>query len=1799
MSTFLPSPTRHYRGEREAVKSGTSDHQHSRRPEKRSGVSTRAIPKVVGSQMDVQQNTWRGEARRCSDATLDGKSDKHDVAHGRHDHCHENDERAARIFEDWLTVVEKRQGQLNTAHQGDLCLWFHEERLAAETPFAAVLPCPASLWTDEARQSMVNTINNFAFPTFYLQMLPMGAKVSEVAQIFVRSPAHLPESTRHRSFVERGKYNYTTVPCHSGADAMRLMSQHALLRDAVRDVPCLLLNDFCPLMPLCLRCLVVAGRCVAAEVACDEAYTPLFGIRPNNTDGSRNGFDDDLMDEKCTTVGERRRASAAALRRGTPASARGGNAAEGRDYCTAADVVAFSLKDFVEKTLGASLASRSYTALIAAEVKGFDPRVLGPRKSDPPFWPVMTTEPLHQRPSPFNEAGLRFYVLSFDYGDPTAFEAFGARELQAIGDHIIEREAEGAFLPPILRFLDGHEAKRTAAQPPLVWSAPPSVKSLSVCSEASSRVPRDGERKDRRSPRTTSPLEFTASCEAANIVTQNTNGRTSYSRRSEKSVGAAQDGASKPLASHPRCEGTLTKAVGQSAVVKTAPMVLEPDNIDNAFKNDSAVLSRKVSPAEVDVVSSAISSGRGTNGRLPSRTSSFNLPARVAKRGGEYSIDGAVAGRPAPAKHIDPSAKSGTPTDSYPCKLKSTLRMSSNSTERVPSEASSRSQREGSASVDSRKTSSSVSTRISRLPERRLPTPTRSSVTDSQYSIADCSESFVTETESIRSSLPARRRSSVLAAATVPRPAATSALAANSMPSHLKEAIVAPAASWYRQSSNPGQSELASTGSAASSPSQKTASQQQTPLPLEDITAVKPSSVGPSDFPDTTSATSSAVPSTLSWRVRVRTGEGAASTITETSADQRSGVHTTEKRTSLSTSKTHFPSASAAFSVTRSVLMSSFGSRHSAHSDAAIGDTRSPASDNAETAGVTGSVSAPAGTTFSAAVPPQPPQRVSVTLQYSDDEEAEARSQVSDCCEEGNKDKASSHSSAHVSTRSGGRLTKVRDALAPRKEDIPFIKSPLTSTASSHCSSLPRSSHKSCAAEKWNDSSKTHPVSNCVVSSVKSTPTRMTTDATTHPQTSLLEESLASAAGESSFREQGTDELEDGSLVSQPHQWPSRHTSSKREVASSSKRSVNSSSKASAVVEEEGLGVPSIVSQSKGMGVDVARGSDKDFSAKLVPGSDRSSCSASRSYTRQALSQLPSCSSGSHRGGSDAAASAMPSVRSKVSGRAASMATSVSGAAKSASVRTKSSATTSRVSGERSDAPDAAWFLASIGPVPPAVESPVSSVKPSVVSRSAASHSSASSTASYSFSSFSSLRNAIWTKSASDRAPLSYNCVSDRANSRASWQLHPEESATEQSEELGSVPEAPVEEINTEMSDTSRDGSQHFCGDDDSDMIEGPGSEEGEDAKEGAEVDVEASTYTSGTTPAFDSEVDKSEADPSDKEEVVETDVGEAHSEVAQTEEILVASSHSPFDKTQQLEAYAQSSTRGNSHGEDDGIAGAHEAVGSATDIQVPAVPTTEDVRGLESTGRSCDIDAPFGLHLANSAYLDSSTAASAISSVSKAASRLASGPNAAANDAASQTPRSSQRVSAPPIGAGTPSCDKSEVTAHTASTRSAAPTKSPKSPTSSAASCSSRVASSKPDKGAPADEPAEEVHDSTDSLVGDAVARAPASLQSKRDEQQPSDATSEESEIAASFFEISGWASSNGRRNKSVRATPAAAEEANTPVLAACATATAASPEERDTALRKARLRAMAAVIIAQAAYEEVERVAAIYNHE
>ncbi|KAG5499849.1 hypothetical protein GH5_03985 [Leishmania sp. Ghana 2012 LV757] len=695
MSFSFPSPARHSKSRRESYK----PEKYSTTPSAQAS-STRVAAFILSSG-NALQNAWTMELRHASQVTEDDAGDDRDfvaslsITEHLNGSCDGNQEarrregprKPAEDFKDWLAAAEEQRGGLATAPQTDLSLWFHNERLAAKTPFAAVVPCPAPLHLEKTQQSVSAVIDSFAFQTFFVQTLPMGAKLSDVAQAFVKRPAHLPGELPYPRADQRGVCAYTAVPCHGGNDVIKLVKRSLALQDAVRDVPCLLLNDYCPLAPLCLRCLVVAGRCVAAEVACDEVYAPLFCIHTNIAVACRAGADGRW------TAGRSSDTSAAVPPR-LPTTATGKDG-ESTGERTASDVLAYGLQAYVKQAIGHSLGCRSYTVVLMAEVKSFDTRVLGPQADDPPFWPAWTHRPLHQKPSPFEENGLRFHILSLEYADPGPFEPFAPEELCAIGDYVVEREKVGTVLPPVLRFLDGHEAQRAAAR----RSGSPA----SVSGHRSRVEPSPGDEGNGKASRHTSASSHKptdVACEASSISNRATSTAANCSsagpqrryahRRQGDEVRPLKPAAAEAAAvlpnvqshrpSRPPSTSSSSAAPVAESTISAPPAASMPRSLpsSNAGKRDrrsssikaptSSLVHRagnseredmhatKMSSSFRDSGSNANSgSSRASRTRLPLRLSSLRLPACATA---VAPVAGAEAVECLPPRHADPSVTS-------------------------------------------------------------------------------------------------------------------------------------------------------------------------------------------------------------------------------------------------------------------------------------------------------------------------------------------------------------------------------------------------------------------------------------------------------------------------------------------------------------------------------------------------------------------------------------------------------------------------------------------------------------------------------------------------------------------------------------------------------------------------------------------------------------------------------------------------------------------------------------------------------------------------------------------------------------------------------------------------------------------------------------------------------------------------------------------------------------------------------------------------------------------------------------
>lgn len=371
---------------------------------------------------DVTQRIWNDEMRRAC------QPDHQETAAGHRTTGTNALGRTTAGTASFARLLRTQNKAINRPMQVDLGNWFHVETLAAKTPFAAIVPCRHPD-TEEGGRLMKESIGDLGFPTFYVQTVPIHSILSEVSRAFLPHAAHARADSTNC-----GPYAYLRKPCHKGSDAVRLIHNNQLLRTALDASPVLLVNDHCPRVPICLRCLVVAGRCVAAEVACDKAFTPLFGVSLNK-------------DEPAGRKTSRRRSFNE--NKEVPAM-----------VYTAADVLSFALDTFVEECLREILGDHSYEAVLIADVKGFDPCLLGTRGNSVPFWSRVDNSPSDQMPSPFGMDGVRFYILNVGKPRLKDFELFNAEELRVIAGYIHRRDRTGDQfrLPPVLRFL-GSESR--------------------------------------------------------------------------------------------------------------------------------------------------------------------------------------------------------------------------------------------------------------------------------------------------------------------------------------------------------------------------------------------------------------------------------------------------------------------------------------------------------------------------------------------------------------------------------------------------------------------------------------------------------------------------------------------------------------------------------------------------------------------------------------------------------------------------------------------------------------------------------------------------------------------------------------------------------------------------------------------------------------------------------------------------------------------------------------------------------------------------------------------------------------------------------------------------------------------------------------------------------------------------------------------------------------------------------------------------------------------------------------------
>jgi hypothetical protein len=973
-----------------------------------------------------------------------------------------------------------------------------------------------------------------------------------------------------------------------------------------------------------------------------------------------------------------------------------------------------------------------------------------------------------------------------------------------------------------------------------------------------------------------------------------------------------------------------------------------------------------------------------------------------------------------------------------------------------------------------------------------------------------------------------------------------------------------------------------------SSPSSKSSSLLQgsncvpelpTPLRPEDIPMVASPTFNSSHSSDIASTAYSAVPSTRSSRPRVRGDEERASTDVAGSRNGRQPDSVSEVREDeeMFSAKSKSPSASVKSSVTGSAAMSSARTEGTADKDthtvepARETDTASVVEFSATTRTSTSAPASQRTGTSSLAVPPP---RVPEALQYEEEDElaVEKHSAVSGSGEP-EQDGGSVYSSSYASTHSAANGTRQRDNPAT-EEAIPYVESPPTSVASSEFKSAATASVRSSVVPSCVRAPHKRPG----VAAAAVAADRESEASSVHPsQRSSRPATVASSSHRSMVNPAAAVKSSTTATSEVPSvEWTPRREAADEAVAAAQSQRVQESPASVtggplwADQDAEDLNSASSVSQPH------SRFSRPPSSQRALQPSLKSPSKASEDAETDQRN--------------DTAASVKLSVESSV----------------------KSPAST-----QRSAVPIAGKSSEEEGAVQPAEDAAVNATvggSRQAATRVAVSHSSSSSSSSssYSYSYTSSLRVVVTGNDASDAAQPIGARESDSAAAigRASASEPRNEPST------AAVPAAPAEEIDTEMSQTSRGGSHQFRDEEDS-----FGAQEEED------VDVGASQYDSQEpSPACAAPA----GDDHGKSGEEADGVDDANAELESSERSLVASAHSFFDT-----APKSSSTHEASRVAEGEAAETSEVTAATAEAEeeTPAAPAAENGDEMASTEQSSETGVQSELYRVNSADLHSCISASVISSQSTAMRRWASGPASEANYAGSQASWGSRFGAATPGTAAAvvvPAAAQKEAAAaaHSAtpSLRSTASAKSWRrggkdeaKPSASVASRRTTAASSKSGAATPPSLGGDE-----QPPVVDVTAATPTSIHSNEVEEAPGEAASRstdassETATATSLFEHSDRASSNGRRNASTTAaTVAAAADAAAEVgatvdaetgVASPGAAPAASvgsgtsgaqTEDSDEALRKARLRAIAAVIVANAAYEEVERVAAMYKQQ
>lgn len=290
-------------------------------------------------------------------------------------------------FANWIKSQEETMATENDV----IGTWFNEERLLSLTPFAAVVPFPRYL-TARGSQMCERAIDQFNLVNIYAQTVPVKSSVMTVCQAMVPQSDHLLAEVR-ASKSDLGPLSYVAVSHSSGADVMRMIDANTILREALKDTSCLLINDRRVTAALCVKALVVRGRCALAEVGCTRSCLPIFD-RPTG----------DVEDGRLTPL----------------------------------DVLSYAFGNYIKTALTPVLKTRTYEAMFLGYING----VGSAEAAGAEFFQTMTMK------------DITFHLVNMDYPDNSHFDMFSEDDIRSISGYVSRRDHQGRVeLPPAMRLV--------------------------------------------------------------------------------------------------------------------------------------------------------------------------------------------------------------------------------------------------------------------------------------------------------------------------------------------------------------------------------------------------------------------------------------------------------------------------------------------------------------------------------------------------------------------------------------------------------------------------------------------------------------------------------------------------------------------------------------------------------------------------------------------------------------------------------------------------------------------------------------------------------------------------------------------------------------------------------------------------------------------------------------------------------------------------------------------------------------------------------------------------------------------------------------------------------------------------------------------------------------------------------------------------------------------------------------------------------------------------------------------------